>query len=798
VRRTVVLVSALALAAALIPAATGAAFTVTSTADAADANVGDGVCATAGGVCTLRAAIQEANADTATADTITLPGGTYSIAIAGNDDTAGAGDLDLLGPTTVTGAGPASTFLDGGGIDRVFDARGASFTLSGVTVRNGIKSGVSGVGELAISNSVFTQNANNGNGTSGNGGAIEHRSGSPFGQMTLTDVTVTGNSASTAGGGISEQSQGGTWTNVVVSGNTAGDDGGGVFFQQNFATLTILDSIVRDNVATGGDGGGIYAGSTRSNLSLRRSELSGNDARGGGANGGGLDSFAITALENVTVTGNSASGLNGRSGGVAILAQIGHRLEHVTITGNSSPSPPAGLDVPSSTAIKNSIVVANGTGVDCSGVSLAEGHNLQDSDGGCGFDIVSDSPGLAPLADNGGFSRTHGLLAGSPAVDAGTACTTTTDQREVARPVGAACDLGAFEGTVSSSFSLSVAAAGPGTVTSSPAGISCPGTCSAAYASGTTVTLTAAPASGATFGGWGGDCSGTGSCVVTMSAARSVTATFAAAAGTTTTPAPAPTPREPPSADPQERPNLRPSARVSGPAAARAGQAAAFDSAGSADADGSLRSYAWSFGDGTTAVGPTAVHTFERPGTYTVSLTVADDQGAADTATLQLTVRRANVVPVARLAATLPQAKSPLVVRLDGSDSGDADGNVVRYSWRKGPTEIGATAVLRYRFSTPGTYTVTLLVADDDGAVGSASLTIAVGGRLTVVVALTEAVGVGETRSIRPPVAVALTERLGVGETRTARPAAKVTLIEAVGVGARPTVTKRAMRPTRR
>ena len=78
-------------------------------------------------------------------------------------------------------------------------------------------------------------------------------------------------------------------------------------------------------------------------------------------------------------------------------------------------------------------------------------------------------------------------------------------------------------------FTLSVNkdGAGSGTVTSSPAGIDCGVDCGEPYASGTVVTLTATPATGSTFAGWNGDCAGAGVCVVTMSAARSVTATFA-------------------------------------------------------------------------------------------------------------------------------------------------------------------------------------------------------------------------------------------------------------------------------
>src|ERR1700722_3802627 len=73
---------------------------------------------------------------------------------------------------------------------------------------------------------------------------------------------------------------------------------------------------------------------------------------------------------------------------------------------------------------------------------------------------------------------------------------------------------------------LSVSVTGSGSVTSSPTGISCPSTCSASYAPGTQVTLTAAPASGWKFNGWSGACSGTGTCSVTMNSAQSVTATF--------------------------------------------------------------------------------------------------------------------------------------------------------------------------------------------------------------------------------------------------------------------------------
>ena len=76
---------------------------------------------------------------------------------------------------------------------------------------------------------------------------------------------------------------------------------------------------------------------------------------------------------------------------------------------------------------------------------------------------------------------------------------------------------------------MTVAVVGSGTVTSSPPGISCPSDCSESFAFGTPVILSAVPEAGWTFTGWTGDCSGAGSCNLTMSVGHSATATFAPA-----------------------------------------------------------------------------------------------------------------------------------------------------------------------------------------------------------------------------------------------------------------------------
>jgi CSLREA domain-containing protein len=114
-------------------------FTVNSTVDAIDVNPGDGLCATATAVCSLRAAIQETNAR-AGDDTITLPAGVYTLTIAGaGEEAAAAGDLEITSNLTIQGVG--NPVIDGNGtilFDRVFHITGP-FVVSivGVDVRGG-------------------------------------------------------------------------------------------------------------------------------------------------------------------------------------------------------------------------------------------------------------------------------------------------------------------------------------------------------------------------------------------------------------------------------------------------------------------------------------------------------------------------------------------------------------------------------------------------------------------------------------------------------------------------------------
>lgn len=133
------------------------------------------------------------------------------------------------------------------------------------------------------------------------------------------------------------------------------------------------------------------------------------------------------------------------------------------------------------------------------------------------------------FAANGAVVLTASAAAGSTFGGWGGACSgtgTCTVTMNAAKSVTAS-----FSATPPNNFALTVTTNGSGTVTSSPAGINCGSTCTANFSSGTSVTLTAGPSSGSTFSGWSGACSGTGTCSVTMSAAKNVTATFTSSGG---------------------------------------------------------------------------------------------------------------------------------------------------------------------------------------------------------------------------------------------------------------------------
>lgn len=144
-----------------------------------------------------------------------------------------------------------------------------------------------------------------------------------------------------------------------------------------------------------------------------------------------------------------------------------------------------------------------------------------------------------------------------------------------------------------------------------------------------------------------------------------------------------------------------------------------FDGSGSSDADGAVASYAWDFGDGSTATGSTTGHDFGTSGTRDVTLTVTDDEGTQGSLVVPVTVSRTNAAPTAAFTVTC----SFLECSFDASGSGDSDGTLASYAWDFGDgttdTTTGATAT--HAYATGGAYDVTLTVTDNDGGTGSSA-----------------------------------------------------------------------------
>ncbi len=138
--------------------------------------------------------------------------------------------------------------------------------------------------------------------------------------------------------------------------------------------------------------------------------------------------------------------------------------------------------------------------------------------------------------------------------------------------------------------------------------------------------------------------------------------------------------------------------------------ALSVDASDSADTDGTIVSYAWDFGDGTTGTGQTTSHTYLAADTYTVGLTVTDDRGGAATVTHTVTAS-ANAAPVAAFSKTV----SKLALSVDASDSADSDGTIASYAWDFGDGSNGTGKTASHTYQSADTYSVRLTVTDNDG-----------------------------------------------------------------------------------
>ncbi len=152
-----------------------------------------------------------------------------------------------------------------------------------------------------------------------------------------------------------------------------------------------------------------------------------------------------------------------------------------------------------------------------------------------------------------------------------------------------------------------------------------------------------------------------------------------------------------------------------------------FDGSESYDPDGTIVSYLWDFGDGAVGAGVNPSHVYNTPGGYEVTLTVTDDDGATDADDLVITVFDANQNPVADISTDTLNGFIGFPLNFDGSGSYDPDGTIVSYLWDFGDGTTSNSPVVSHTFVNDGTYTVVLMVTDNDGAVDEESVDVVVG-----------------------------------------------------------------------
>ena len=230
---------------------------------------------------------------------------------------------------------------------------------------------------------------------------------------------------------------------------------------------------------------------------------------------------------------------------------------------------------------------------------------------------------------------------------------------------------------VTRTLSVERTGAGSGQVTSSPAGINCGSTCTAQFSDGETVALSANPAPGSVFGGWTGACGGTAGCSVSMSQDRMVSAGFL--------------------------PAVEASFSFS-PNQPAVGNSVAFTDQSS----GSPTSWEWSFGDGGTASSPNPTHTYNTAGTFPITLSVSNGV-SVDSVSQSITVTPETLPLRARFNFQPTVASAGQTVTFDGRSS---EGGPTSFEWSFGDGATARGQVVTHSFTAPGTYGVTLTVAN--------------------------------------------------------------------------------------
>ncbi len=383
------------------PASSAAAFVVNDNGDAPDNSIGNGICdsnAAAGDQCTLRAAIQEANAIFGS-DTIT-----FSLP-ASSTITLNTALPDITGGLTITGPGSnqltvARSSVGGTPDFRIFFTNNVTTNISGLTITNGkTANGDTGTtsggaakpgggiwqagGDMTLSNVIITANRT-GNGGEATGGSDSFGGGggggggiSSSGNLTMTNCTVSNNTTGTGGtggysggggfgGGIQVGPGTVVMTNVTVSGNRTGDGGvainaglasgnsgygGGIHSSATTLTMTnvninnnIVGDVVRGDVGWGG-GIMIFSGAaTLTNSTVANNHTGSGSGTtfnlSGGGPGGGIGNAGTLTVVGSTISGNTTGNSQSSSGtsGGGIFSTFKLTLINSTISGNSTGS----------------------------------------------------------------------------------------------------------------------------------------------------------------------------------------------------------------------------------------------------------------------------------------------------------------------------------------------------------------------------------------------------------------------------------------------------------------------------
>ncbi len=417
--------------ASLAGSASAATLTVTTTADS--------------GPGSLRAQIAAA----ASGDFLVFVSG-----LSGQTITLTSGQLSVSQNLTIDGSALAiPVTISGNHTSRVFSIpSGASVTLSHLGIIDGAPGGGDGGGILSFGTLTLTACAVSGN-SAYKGGAILNG-----GALILTACTLSGNSAyegAYSAGGLHNFGTA-TLTACTLSGNSSHYSGGIL----NYGALTLAACTLSGNSAE--SGGGILNGGK---ATLSACTLSSNSATHGG---GIYNTWGTLALSACTLSGNSATNYGG---GIYSSSPDGDTLTLTacTVSGNSATYGAGGIFNQGLLTLGSTIIAGNSANsgqqknlYHDSGVFASQGFNLSD-DWGTLTPTATDltrtviALKLGTLADNGGPTQTHALLAGSAAIDSGDPTLLAgTDQRGASRPQGARADIGAFEYDVTTPTLLSI------------------------------------------------------------------------------------------------------------------------------------------------------------------------------------------------------------------------------------------------------------------------------------------------------------------------------------------------------